>query len=220
MRVRIGIIDSGIEPSNPYVGGVAGGVCLLGGGDWSDRIGHGTVVAATIREKAPESALYSIRIFGRHLVAKAELLADAIRWCGENGMDFMNLSLGTPEQAHVPLLEVALADARFKGVCLLSVFEENGTPFYPGSLESATAVIADAAVGRNEYRRVHRRGREVLAASPLPRPMPGMPYARGLEGTSFAVANATGLLAAGVLSPPASPDASIHRAGGFRPAGR
>ncbi len=220
MSLRIGVIDSGIDASNPYVCGVAGGVCLSSGGDWSDRIGHGTVVAATIREKAPEAQLFAIRIFDRELRANAQLLVEAIRWCAENRMDFANLSLGTQEPAHAPLLEEALAEARLRGTQCVSVFEENGIACWPGSLEAATAVIADSAIARNESARVHQRGREVLAASPLPRPLPGMPYARGLAGASFAVANVTGLLAAGLLTLPANPDASTHHAGGCRPAGR
>jgi hypothetical protein len=38
-------------------------------------------------------------------------------------------------------------------------------------------------------------GRVRARASPLPRPIPGVPPERNLQGASFAVANATGLIA-------------------------
>ncbi|MYG21824.1 MAG: hypothetical protein F4168_05470, partial [Gemmatimonadetes bacterium] len=38
-------------------------------------------------------------------------------------------------------------------------------------------------------------GDAVVAASPYPRPIPGVPVERNLSGISFAVANVTGVLA-------------------------
>ena len=51
--VRIVIVDSGVHPSHPHVGGVAGGVSVSASGelgtDYLDRLGHGTAVTAAIR---------------------------------------------------------------------------------------------------------------------------------------------------------------------------
>ena len=40
-------------------------------------------------------------------------------------------------------------------------------------------------------------GDRVVAASPYPRPIPGVPVERNLNGISFAVANVTGMVARG-----------------------
>ena len=52
--VRVAVIDSGVHPSHPHVGTVAAGVGVDADGrldgDTVDRLGHGTAVAAVIRD--------------------------------------------------------------------------------------------------------------------------------------------------------------------------
>src|SRR6185503_10883407 len=81
--VTVAVIDSGIHATHPHVGGVAGGVCLVPGadaGDHVDRIGHGTAVAAAIREKGPGADLLAVRVFDRQLSTTSDILARAIEW--------------------------------------------------------------------------------------------------------------------------------------------
>jgi hypothetical protein len=68
--VRVAVIDSGIHPGHPHVLGVAGGVAIFRDGesdDYLDRLGHGTAVAAAIREKAPDAQLLAVKVFDRTL---------------------------------------------------------------------------------------------------------------------------------------------------------
>ena len=71
--VRIAVVDSGIHASHPHVGGIAGGVVITEHGPVEgslvDRLGHGTAVAAAIREKAPDAALLAVKIFDQSLAA-------------------------------------------------------------------------------------------------------------------------------------------------------
>ncbi|HEX3868507.1 MAG TPA: hypothetical protein VHV78_17205, partial [Gemmatimonadaceae bacterium] len=49
----VAVLDSGIHGDHPHVGGVQGGTSFVSSGrntDTTDRIGHGTAVAAVIRE--------------------------------------------------------------------------------------------------------------------------------------------------------------------------
>jgi len=80
--VVVAVIDSGIHAAHPHVGGVLGGANLLhdvddGAGDLLDRIGHGTAVAAAIREKSPAVDLLAIKVFDRQLTTSADVLARA-----------------------------------------------------------------------------------------------------------------------------------------------
>ncbi len=54
--VKVAIIDSGVNPAHPHVGGVAGGARISSSeadssNDYLDYIGHGTAVAGAIRER-------------------------------------------------------------------------------------------------------------------------------------------------------------------------
>ena len=78
--IRVAVVDSGVHPTNPHIGGAAvTGVRIFADGemdaDFVDRIGHGTAVAAAILEKAPEVDLVAVRVFDRTLATSAEVLA-------------------------------------------------------------------------------------------------------------------------------------------------
>jgi hypothetical protein len=178
--LNIAIVDSGIHAGHPHVGAVAGGVSLVGG-DWTDRLGHGTAVAGAIREKAPGASLYAVRIFDRRLSAEIDAIVRALEWCRAEGMDLVNLSLGTANEAHRERFAQVLGD--------LTVVSVAG--MLPGTMGGVIAVAADAECPRERFR--YRDG--VFYASPYPRPIPGVPVERNLRGASFAVANMTGLVA-------------------------
>jgi len=191
--VKIAIIDSGIHPGHPHVGEIAGAVeiTLTGeGADGVDRLGHGTAVAGAIREKSPEAELYAVKVFDRRLTANIDVILRALEWCRDHGMDIVNLSLGTENPAHRDRFLEAIRDD------LLVVSAANSLP---GSLPGVIGVLPDPDCPRDVFR--YHDG--MFYASPYPRPIPGVPVARNLQGISFAVANMTGLIAqimpAGVL---------------------
>ncbi len=183
--MRIAIIDSGIHPGHPHVGEIAGGVEITQTGegqDTVDRLGHGTAVAGAIREKAPDAELFAVKVFDRRLTTSGGVILRALQWCREHEMDVVNLSLGTANEAHrAGFLQVLGND-------LLVVSVANSLP---GSLAGVIGVAADEDCPRDDFR--YRSG--VFYASPYPRPIPGVPVTDNLRGTSFAVANMTGLVA-------------------------
>ena len=200
LGVRVAVVDSGIAAGHPHIGPVAGGIRIAGDGtvdaDFADRIGHGTAVAAAIREKAPEAELFAIRVFETRLTATAEALADGIRRAMEHRARLVNLSLGTANPAHGTLLAEAVGRARIAGALVVSALELDGTPSLPGSLDGVLGVRLDWACPRDEIRLEREGGSRVVAvASGYPRPVPGVPPERNLKGMSFAVANVTGLVA-------------------------
>lgn len=200
--VRVAIIDSGVHPGHPHVGEVASGVSFDGtgarGDDTVDRLGHGTAVAAAIREKAPAAILMPVKVFDRELRATADALVAAIDWAVEAGVDVVNLSLGTANPAHQRRLGEALVRAARSGVCLVAAAEQEATRWLPGSLPLAVGVTLDWECARDAAMvEVTQEGavrRIRMRASGYPRPIPGVPPERNLKGLSFAVANASGLL--------------------------
>jgi Subtilase family len=189
--MKIAIIDSGIHPDHPHVGGIAGGVAIASA-DHLDRLGHGTAVAAAIREKCPDAELYAVKVFDRRLSANIHVIIRALEWCATNRMDLVNLSLGTANPAHRAAFELALSNA------LLVV---SAAELLPGSLPQAIGVAPDPDCPRDAYR--YREA--IFYASPYPRSIPGVPPEHNLHGASFAVANMTGFVARALAhTPPAA----------------
>jgi subtilisin family serine protease len=191
------VIDSGVAAHHPHVGAVGVGTALVGDdpADVADRLGHGTAVAAAIREKAPNAELIPVRVLDRQLATNARVLSRAIDWAVEAGVDVVNLSLGTTNEAHVPLFEQSLDRARERGVVVVSARIHAGTLWYPGALPGALGVVANDQVPRHGIGVMPGALGSALEASPYPRPIPGVPVERNLSGVSFAVANASGLIA-------------------------
>lgn len=142
-RPRVAIVDSGVYAAHPHVQGVAGGISLVAGqdaADYIDRNGHGTAVAAVVREKAPAVELLAVKIFDRTLSATADDLARAIEWAAGQRVDLINLSLGTTNPAHADRLEAAVAAARGAGAIVVTAADQAGVPSLPGSLRGVVSV--------------------------------------------------------------------------------
>ncbi|MYH47943.1 MAG: S8 family serine peptidase [Gammaproteobacteria bacterium] len=197
--VSIAVIDSGAHPGHPHLGLLADGIALTPDGrehdDLTDRLGHGTAVTAAIQEKAPGARVHVARVFHEELATSARTLAKAVDWAGERGCRLANLSLGTPRQSRIEMLRPAVERAARAGTLVIAAYSHEGERWLPGSLPGALGVCLDWDLPRHRVRIGRRDGRRVVYASGYPRPIPGVPPTRNLNGISFAVANATGIVA-------------------------
>ena len=202
--VRVGIVDSGINARDPQVVAVEGGVgirfrdgCIERDSTWEDLLGHGTAVAATIREHAPAASLFSIRVFHRTLEAHIEAVLDSIDWGVEERLDLLNLSLGCTNRERDETFHSACARAMDRGVAVVSAAgTSGGSAFF--------AVAADYALEGEEI----RLEPGLFRASPWARQRGVLPREKNFHGTSFAVAHVTGI-AARLLS---EGERSLHEA--------
>jgi hypothetical protein len=200
--VRIATIDSGVAPRHPHLGSVIDGAAVHSDGSIRvgldqavDQIGHGTAVMAAILEKAPRADYVAVRIFHDQLRTNAATLLRAIGWCIDQGMQVVNLSLGTVNAAHRDAFAAAAEAARAAGCLLVAAREANGQPCYPGALPDVIGVDLDWECPRDTYRCLTVAHEMRFCASGYPRPIPGVPPARNLHGISFAVANMSGFVA-------------------------
>lgn len=199
MGVSVAVVDSGVNVPHPHLPDVRGGVSIdfegNVGGSYVDRLGHGTAAAAAIHEKAPGADIWAVKVFDAELATTVSTLVRAIDWASERGCRLVNLSLGTPNDFRRAELAPAVERAVARGTIVVSAFEHEGIRWYPGSIPGAFGVVMDAEQPRESVTAVRMDGHPVLRASPYPRPIPGVPPERNLNGISFAVANATGALA-------------------------
>ncbi len=151
-QIRIAIIDSGIDASHSDVGDIAGGVHIQIGKDGvvvfldahADCAGHGTACAGIIRKKAPDAALYSVRIFDASLMADGRALIAAIQWCIDNEMDVVNLSLGTTDVTFKKSLQKVCCQAVDAGVILVAAESNDGSESYPAVFPEVIGVTGGA----------------------------------------------------------------------------
>ena len=196
--VRVAIVDSGIHAEHPHVSGIVGGITIGDGDpgpDTTDRIGHGTAVAAAVREKAPDIELYAVRVFERRLSTSVDRLVRGIRWAADAGVHIVNLSLGTDRPHHEAPLGAAVTYAAERGTIIVAAEESEGIRWLPGSLVGVIPVRLDWTCPRESFRVMESRGRVRILASGFARPIPGVPVEANLKGISFAVASVTGFVA-------------------------
>lgn len=198
--VRVAIIDSGVHPNHAHVGGISGGVAIGSDGavtgDIVDRLGHGTAVAAAIREKAPEAELFAVKVFDQSLTSTGPALVSAIAWASSQHAHLINLSLGTLNQEHAAALAAVIARARAAGAVVVSAAPQLDAAWLPGGLPGVIAVDVDWECERDTCRvEIDDDDRIRMTASAYPRPIPGVAPDRNFRGLSFAVANCTGFLA-------------------------
>jgi len=108
--VRVAIVDSGVDNAHPVVAAAVRGWAepqiseegevTINIAPHQDVFGHGTACAGIVHKIAPEAELYSVRVLGAGLGGRARTFAEGLRWAIENGMDVVNLSLGTTIQDH------------------------------------------------------------------------------------------------------------------------
>ena len=188
------MIDSGVNERHPHIGRVAGGVAIGNPESYSDFLGHGTAVMAAIQEKAPGAEYYAVKLFHSSLRTTRDNLFQALEWTIENGMEVVNLSLGTRNAEHAERFKTLVARAVQRGVTLVSALEADGQICFPGCLPDVLGVGLDWECDRNSYRVERAQSGAVFYASGYPRSLPGVPRERNLLGISFAVANMTGFV--------------------------
>jgi hypothetical protein len=196
--LKIAVIDSGVNLRHAHICASTRGVVV--GTDSQDNssddpVGHGTAVTAAIQEKAPDAEYFAVKLFDASLRATSDRLITAIEWTIANRMDIVNLSLGTPNFDYRDQLQSLVQHAASAGTVLVSARCSGQHPVLPGVLEGVIAVDVDWDLSRDRYRVSEANGRPYFLASGYPRPLPGIPPARNLNGISFAVANMTGFVA-------------------------
>ncbi len=195
--VRVAVVDSGVNPAHPHVGGVAGGIGLTADGsseNYLDYLGHGTAVAGAIREKAPDALLFAVKVFDQSLRTNAATILRALDWAIDNEMDVVNLSLGTFNQSYREQFERIVARATEHNVIIVAAHETAGQSLLPGCLPNVLAVALDWDCPRETFRVKSDQTKTIFLASGYPRSIPGVKPEQNLNGISFAVANLTGFV--------------------------
>lgn len=136
-RMKVCIVDSGIEADHPALEGMVRGGAIVEHSEegpvvreapHGDLFGHATACAGIIHGLAPEAELYSVRVLGQNLRGRGDTLVAGVRWAVEHGMNVVNLSLSTRKPEHILALHDLADDAYFQGTVIVA--SANNTPVY------------------------------------------------------------------------------------------
>ena len=210
--ITLAVVDSGVNIPHPHLPGVRSGISFDSEGckqeDFTDVLGHGTAVTSAIYEKAPDAEIFVVKVFDQQLATSVPVLVKALDWASEHGMRVVNLSLGTPNEIRAHDLAPVVRRAVDKGTIIVSARANEEQHWYPGCMEGVLGVVLDWEHPRESISVIKTgdssttSSTRVASASGYPRPIPGTPTFRNLNGISFAVANTTGVLAALLIDRP------------------
>lgn len=147
--VRVCLVDSGVDPGHPAVGGDVATFAVTedGDGKWTvvaddtgDVAGHGTACASVIRSLAPDCELTSIRVLARNLRGNGEALMTALEWAVRQRFPLINVSLSTRKESLKERLHDLTDTAFFAGVTLVSSAHNSPVISYPWRFPSVISV--------------------------------------------------------------------------------
>lgn len=211
-KLRIGIVDTGVNPWHSHVRGAVAGCRIRLADDGSireddafhDPVGHGTAVAGILREAFPDAPIYAVRVFDEAGATYPSLVARGILRAAAERCDFVNVSLSVASGPGEHVLAAACAAAIEAGVVIVAPMRGERPGELPASAPGVWAVTADDSLAPGEVRVC---GPFRLAAPGRPRELAGVSPADNLWGHSFACARALVHLvqARAAMAPPRGP---------------
>lgn len=158
--VKVAVLDTGI--ANHHELAIAGGFSTVDyTNSWQDDHGHGTHIAGIISAKpdiasvngwditgvSPDVDLYAVKVLDNSGLGNLQDILEGIDWAIANGIDIINLSIGTPNYSR--LFEQIIHDAYEQGILLVAASGNDGlenSVQYPAKFND---VIATSSVNES-----------------------------------------------------------------------
>ena len=207
-KLRLGIIDTGINPWHSHVRGEVSGCRIYlnkhqeicEDSDYNDPLGHGTAIAGILRKTLPEADLFAVRVFDKELSTYPSLVARGILRAAAEGCDVINLSLALPPGVGAALIAEACVAAQKAGSILVAAGDLEQEDLLPASLPGVYGVIADDSL-EDQQIKMFRDQIYPWRARGLPRELEAISAEINLSGHSLACARVTAHVAAGMQDP-------------------
>ena len=195
--VKVGIIDTGISGKHPdLLANVKGGVNTINSRKrWNDDNGHGSHVAGIVAAinntsgvvgVGPAADLYAIKVLDANGSGYLSDVIEGIQWAKVNGMQVINMSLGTGSD--IQSFHDAVIAAKNAGVVVIAAAgNSGGSVIYPAAYFEAIAVSATDQ--NNVIASWSSRGPEIDLAAP------GVSIYSTYKGTSYATLSGTSMAA-------------------------
>lgn len=179
MAPKIGIIDTGIDETHPWLNGAVKGGIAIGNPEetnssnstgYNDLFGHGTSVASVVQTFCPEAELYAIRISRlvhgfAQVEVKEEDIARGIDWCLDQGISIINVSYAVdPVGGENGIVARACERAFESGAIVVASYRNrDDSVVYPASLPTVIGVKRNRNLKPGELRILDAANRDVAA---------------------------------------------------------
>lgn len=195
--IKVGIIDTGISNKHPdLLANIKGGVNTISPRkNWNDDNGHGSHVAGIVAAidnnigvigVGPGIDLYAIKVLGAGGSGYLSDVIEGIQWATANGMQVINMSLGTGSDIQ-SLRDAVIAAKRAGVVVVAAAGNSSGAVIYPAAYPETIAVSATDQ--SNIIAGFSSRGPEVDLAAP------GVSIYSTYKGTGYATFSGTSMAA-------------------------
>ena len=203
--IKVAIIDTGIDVKHPdLVGNLKGGISTVGyTTGYNDDNGHGTHVAGIaaaidntigVIGVGPEIDLYAVKVLDRRGSGYLSDVIEGLDWAIQNGMQVVNMSLGTASD--VQSFHDAVAKVYAAGITQVAAAgNTGGAVIYPAAYPEVIAV--SATDNTDTIAPWSSRGPQIDLAAPgvsIYSTYKGSTY-KTLSGTSMAAPHVTGAVA-------------------------
>lgn len=144
-RIRVAIIDDGINGyiKNPYVvryeikNNLVKKVYSID----EDKISHGTICGVQFIHFARNYSLYSLNIKqDKECVGTVENLIIAFKWCIDNDIKLINLSIGTTNFNNFEVIENEINKLMLYGIIVVAAYDNCDKLTYPAALPNVIGV--------------------------------------------------------------------------------
>src|SRR6266576_2010649 len=134
-RVRIAVIDSGVEVDHPDLAGLN----LI---EDVHVIGDGTAIAGIIYNLAPEVELGSFRVLSASNVSRTQIICEGVNLAIERDYHILNCSFGCGVADHIHHYKSWIDRAYLKGIHIVAACnnEDFTKPEWPGYFPSVITV--------------------------------------------------------------------------------
>ncbi len=158
--IKVAVLDTGIDVDHPDLIVTGGYNAVDPAASWDDDNGHGTHVAgivAALKDTgentgavtgvAPDASLYAVKVLSASGSGYVSDVVEGIYWAKDNGMQVINLSLGSTTDYST--LHTAVDDVHAAGIVVVAAAGNEGNPpgkgdnmLYPARYSSVIAVGA------------------------------------------------------------------------------
>ena len=195
--IQVAIVDTGIDVKHPdLVGNLKGGVSTVAyTRKYNDDNGHGTHVAGIaaaidntigVIGVGPKIDLYAVKVLDGRGSGYLSDVIEGLDWAVANGMQVVNMSLGTG--SNIQSFHDAVIAAKNAGVVVIAAAgNSGGSVIYPAAYSEAIAVSATDQ--NNVIASWSSRGPEIDLAAP------GVSIYSTYKGTGYATLSGTSMAA-------------------------